>query len=252
MAHQRQKAIMKSVGVNKAVILAAGRGTRMKDLTAECPKPLLPLNGRPMLAHVIEAIESAGITEILLIVRYKAEMIKDFFRDHPPAKACLTYKHQPAQDGTGSATLQAREFIGDEPFLLTFGDIIVEPSIYSRLIEFAEDAAAVLALKSMDDPYRGAAVYVEGRHVTRIIEKPPRGTSTTPWGNAGIYFFRSSIFTELDRIPLSPRGEYELTDAIDQLLAAGQTLRWVEIRGHWRDVGLPEDISAAEHALTGR
>ena len=104
----------------------------------------------------------------------------------------------------------------------------------------------------MDDPYRGAAVYVEGRRVTRIIEKPPRGTSTTPWGNAGVYFFRSSIFTELERIPLSPRGEYELTDAIDQLLAAGQTLHWVEIRGHWRDVGRPEDLSAAEQALTGR
>lgn len=241
---------MNSVQVSKAVILAAGRGTRMKDLTADCPKPMLPLNGRPMLAHLIEAVETAGITDILLVVRYKAEMVEEYFREHPPARARLTYVRQPSQDGTGSAALLAREFAGDEPFLLTFGDIIVEPSIYARLIESVEGAKAVLALKRIDDPYRGAAVYVDDQRITRIIEKPPQGTSTTPWVNAGVYLFRPVIFDELAHIPLSPRGEYELTDAIHQLLAAGQTLHWVEIQGHWQDVGRPEDLSPAERALS--
>ncbi len=233
----------------KAVILAAGRGTRMEGLTADCPKPMLPLNGRPMLTYVIEAAESAGITEILLIVGYRAEMVERYFAAHPPARAHLSYKRQPSQDGTGSAALLAREFSAGNPFLLTFGDIIVDTSTYAGLLGQAEGAEAVLALKRVDDPYRGAAVYVDGGRIARIIEKPPRGASTTPWVNAGVYFFRSSIFEELDRIPLSPRGEYELTDAIHQLLAAGKVLHWVEIEGHWRDVGRPEDLPEAERSL---
>ncbi|MDA1313306.1 MAG: sugar phosphate nucleotidyltransferase [Acidobacteria bacterium] len=233
----------------KAVILAAGRGTRMKGLTADCPKPMLPLNGRPMLCHVIEAMEAAGVTEILLIVGYKAAMVESYFDAHPPARARLSYKPQPSQDGTGSAALLARDFSVGEPFLLTFGDIIVDTSVYSGLLDNAEGAEAVLALKRVDDPYRGAAVYVNDGLISRIIEKPPQGASTTPWVNAGVYLFRSSIFEELDRIPLSPRGEYELTDAIHQLLAAGKSLRWLEIKGHWRDVGRPEDLPDAERSL---
>ena len=236
--------------VTKAVILAAGRGSRMKGLTAERPKPMLPLSGRPMLTYVIEAIESAGITEILLIVGYKAEMVEDYFAAHPPTRARLSYKLQASQNGTGSAALLAREFAAGEPFLLTFGDIIVDSSTYSGLLDRAAGAEAVLALKSVDDPYRGAAVYVDNDRITRIIEKPPQGGSTTPWVNAGVYLFRSSIFEELDRIPLSPRSEYELTDAIHQLLAAGRTLRWVGIDGHWRDVGRPEDLPEAECSLS--
>ena len=236
--------------VTKAVILAAGCGSRMKGLTADRPKPMLPLSGRPMLTYVIEAIESAGITEILLIVGYKAEMVEDYFTAHPPARARLSYKLQASQNGTGSAALLAREFAAGEPFLLTFGDIIVDSSTYSGLVDRAAGAEAVLALKSVDDPYRGAAVYVDNERITRIVEKPPQGASTTPWVNAGVYFFRSSVFEELNRIPLSPRGEYELTDAIHQLLAAGRTLRWVGIDGHWRDVGRPEDLPEAERSLS--
>lgn len=222
----------------------------MKGLTADCPKPMLPLNGRPMLTYVIEAMESAGVTEILLIVGYKAGMVESYFAAHPPARARLSYKRQPSQDGTGSAALLARDFAAAEPFLLTFGDIIVDTAVYSGLLDKAEGSEAVLALKSVDDPYRGAAVYVDDGRITRIIEKPPQGSSTTPWVNAGVYLFRSSIFQELERIPLSPRGEYELTDAIHQLLAAGKLLRWVEIEGHWRDVGRPEDLPEAERSLS--
>lgn len=237
--------------ISKAVILAAGRGTRMKSLTDDCPKPMLRVDGRPLLAHVIERMEEAGVREVLVITGYRAELVEEYFGRHPPVHAQISYRLQQPQNGTGSAALLGREFAGADPVLLTFGDILVAAQIYRDLADGLEGAEAVLALKEVDDPCQGAAVYTEGERVTRIIEKPPRGTSTTRWNNAGIFAFRSSIFHELERVPLSPRGEYELTDAVHQLLAAGHVLHWREIKGFWRDVGRPEDLSVAEEHLAG-
>ena len=116
--------------ITKAVTLAAGRGTRMQGLTEDCPKPMLPLGDRPMLAHQIERLEQAGVREVLIIVGYKAEMVNDYFAAHPPAKAKLSYVVQEKQDGTGSAAMLAREFAGSDAFLMTYGDNIVEPEVY--------------------------------------------------------------------------------------------------------------------------
>jgi dTDP-glucose pyrophosphorylase len=243
--------MMDRTTITKAVVLAAGRGTRMKTLTDDCPKPMLPLSGRPMLAHLIERMEAAGVREVLVITGYKSEVVEDYFRDNPPASAKLSYRLQDPQNGTGSAALLGREFVGGDPFLLTFGDILVDPETYRTMFGLYENAQAVLAVKHVDDPYRGAAVYVEGDRVTKIIEKPPQGTSTTNWNNAGIYCVGPGIFDELNRVKLSPRGEYELTDAIHQMLAAGVEFGWHEIKGFWRDVGRPEDLPQAEGYLRG-
>lgn len=242
---------MGRVTISKAIILAAGRGTRMKSLTDDCPKPMLRVDGRPLLAHVIERMEEAGVREVLVITGYRAELVEQYFAQHPPARAGISYRLQQPQNGTGSAALLGREFAGSDPVLMTFGDILVASQIYRDLADGLEGAEAVLALKEVDDPYQGAAVYTEGERVTRIIEKPPQGTSTTRWNNAGIFAFRPSIFTELERVPLSARGEYELTDAIQQLLAGGHVLHWREIKGFWRDIGRPEDLPVAEEHLAG-
>jgi len=148
--------------IKKAVTLAAGRGTRMGDLTTDCPKPMLPLAGRPMLAHQIERMEEAGVEQILVVVGYKAEMVEEHFAAHPPAKAKLSYMRQEKQDGTGSATLLAREFCDDDFFLMTYGDILVDAQVYSSLFDAADDAEMAITLKHVDDPYQGAAVYVNG------------------------------------------------------------------------------------------
>ena len=235
--------------VTKAVTLAAGRGTRMQGLTEDCPKPMLPIGDRPMLAHQIERMEQAGIREALIIVGYKAEMVKGYFAEHPPAKAKLSYVIQEKQDGTGSAAMLAREFAGQDPFLMTYGDNIVEPEVYRDLLAKADGAEMVLSVKHVEDPYQGGAVYTEGERVTKIVEKPPKGTSTTNWNNAGIYVFRPSVFEALDNIELSPRGEYELTDAVHAVVDSGKPVKWYEIRGFWRDIGRPEDLPEAEKYL---
>ena len=231
--------------VVKAVTLAAGRGTRMGALTEDCPKPMLPLGGRPMLAHQIERLEAAGIREVLVVVGYKAHLVREYFAAHPPALARLSYAAQETQSGTGSAALLAREFAGGEPFLMTYGDNLVEPEVYRQILARAEGAEMVLAVKRVDDPWQGGAVYVDGGRVTSIVEKPPQGTATTNWLNAGIYVFRPSIFEALDRVELSPRGEYELTDAVHAVVGSGRPVGWYAIEGFWRDIGRPEDLPEA-------
>lgn len=235
--------------ITKAVTLAAGRGTRMKELTEDCPKPMLPLAGRPMLAHQIERMEAAGVREALVVVGYRADIVKEYFAAHPPALAKVSYAVQEKQDGTGSAAKLARGFCGGDPFLMTYGDILVDAAFYRELFEKARGAEMALSVKYADDPYQGGAVYVEGGRVTKLVEKPPKGTSSTNWNNAGIYVFRPSIFTALDRIEVSPRGEYELTDAVHAIVDSGAAVSWLEVKGFWRDVGRPEDLRPAEEYL---
>ena len=223
--------------VSRAVILAAGRGTRMGAFTEEVPKPMLEVRGRPMLAHILDGLRAAGLSEFLFVTGYHAEKIESYFQGADGVK----FIRQKRPDGTGSAALLAREFAANQPFLLTYGDILCEPAEYVRAMNVAADA--VIAVKAVDDPWQGAAVYEEQGRITRIVEKPPKGTSTTRWNSAGFYVFRPVIFDYLAELKPSPRGEYELTSALDAMLRDGLHLRISAIEGPWRDVGRPEDLA---------
>ena len=233
--------------MKKAVILAAGRGTRMGELTREIPKPLIPLNGRPMLLHILDRIAAAGVEEVLLVTGYLAEQIEEVASGHGLR---VSFRRQETVNGTAKAALLARQWVGVSPFLLTFGDILAEPEHYVGLRESFTGFDGVLAARYVEDPYQGAAIYVdEERRVQRIIEKPERGTSTTHWNSAGIYVFSPIVFDELERVPLSARGEYEATSAITQMLDAGRALKMFALEGTWMDVGRPEDLAAAAEAV---
>lgn len=218
----------------------------MGDLTGARPKPMLEVNGRPMLAYVVERLASAGCAPALIVTGYHAEAIESYFAPHSLRPAFI---RQSPIDGTGSAALLARDFAAADPFLLTFGDILADAVTYTGIVaafEAEPRVEAVLAARHVDDPHQGAAVYVERDCITRIVEKPPKGTSATPWNSAGIYVFGPSIFDELARVPLSPRGEYELTSAVSQLIDRGARLRMFPVEGRWRDVGRPEDLQALQ------
>lgn len=217
----------------------------MQSLTDDCPKPMLPLAGRPMLAHQLERFAAAGIARVCIVIGYRGQMVRDYFEAHPPSGVELEYVVQSEQNGTGSAALLARDFGTGGPFLLTFGDILVDPQVYTELFKLAPGAEQVLALTEVDDPYRGGAVYVEDGRVTRIVEKPPKGTSTTNFLCAGIYVFDDSVFEALEQLTLSARGEYDLTDAISDTVRAGKCVRYFVVPGFWRDVGRPEDLAPA-------
>jgi dTDP-glucose pyrophosphorylase len=230
--------------IRKAVVLAAGRGTRMGHLTSDLPKPMLPVHGKPLLEHILDRLHSAGFEQVLIVTGYRADTIESHFDGYPMP---LTFSRQDRLNGTATAALLAEDFVGDDPFLLTFGDILIEPEDYRNAVRLMEspDVEGVIAVKRVEDPFQGAAVYEENGRVTEIIEKPPRGTSRTNWNSAGMYAFRPGVFRELRRVPLSERGEYELTSALSQMLANGKTLVIGEMHGGWRDVGRPEDLEAA-------
>ena len=227
--------------VAKAIVLAAGRGKRMGALTEELPKPMLPLAGKPMIEHILDRLREAGVTQVLLVTGYLAETIEAHLRGYPMD---IAFVRQQLIDGTAHAALLGRDFAGGDSVLLTFGDIICDAADYRGIASVT--AAAVLGVKHVDDPWQGAAVYEQGGVANRIIEKPPRGTSTTNWNSAGLYAFEPSVFDYLEAVKPSPRGEYELTSAIADMIAVGQTVLIYPVKGEWRDVGRPEDLPVAE------
>src|SRR5215472_2952544 len=110
--------------IEKAVILAAGRGTRMRELTAELPKPMIEVRGKPVLQHIVEGLRDAGIRDYLIVVGYRAEAVRNFFGDGSQHNAAIQYKTQTVQDGTGRVLGLAQNFVDNRPFILAYGDIL--------------------------------------------------------------------------------------------------------------------------------
>jgi dTDP-glucose pyrophosphorylase len=230
--------------MNKAVLLAAGRGTRMRELTQELPKPMLPVRDKPVLQHIIEGLRDASLTDFLLIVGWHAEVVRDFFGDGSKLGVRIDYATQVAQDGTGKVVELAREFTGSDPFVLSYGDILIAPENYPRICEALPGAEAVVSVKRNEDVSQGGAVFVNEKfELMDLREKPKPGEPTSPWYNAGIYAFRPGIFDYIAKLQRSPRGEFELTDAIRNLALAGNKVQALELAGDWVDVRDPEILA---------
>ncbi len=231
--------------IRKAVILAAGRGTRMRDLTNELPKPMIAVRGKPILQHIIEGLRAAGVEKFLIVVGYRAEVVRQAFGDGGRFGVSISYATQVVQDGTGRVVELAREFAGADPFVLSYGDILVEPSNYPRLTTLPNETEAIVSVRRDEDVSKGGAVFVNERfELIDLREKPQPGEPTSPWYNAGIYAFRPSIFAFTARLERSPRGEFELTDAIRDLARSGKKVQSLELLGAWADVRDPEILAA--------
>ncbi|MDP9097639.1 MAG: sugar phosphate nucleotidyltransferase [Verrucomicrobiota bacterium] len=213
----------------------------MRDLTEALPKPMLEVRGKPVLQHIVEGLRDTGLTNLLIVVGWRAEVVKEFFGDGSKLGVRIQYETQTVQDGTGKVVALSRTFVGVDPFLLSYGDILVEPGNYQRLCTALTDAEAVLTVKRSDDVSQGGAVFVNEKfELIDLREKPKPGELTSPWYNAGIYAFRPSIFDYIAKLRPSPRGEYELTDAVRDLALAGKKVQALEIAGDWADVRDPE------------
>jgi UDP-N-acetylglucosamine diphosphorylase / glucose-1-phosphate thymidylyltransferase / UDP-N-acetylgalactosamine diphosphorylase / glucosamine-1-phosphate N-acetyltransferase / galactosamine-1-phosphate N-acetyltransferase len=245
----------------KAVILAAGKGTRMKELTDELPKPMLRVQGKPILERIIAGIVAAGIKEIFIVTGFRADVIENYFGDGKKFGARISFGRQLVQDGTGKAPELAKDFIGDSPFLLTSGDILVAPETYPQMLRrFSEgDFAGVITVTRGEDVTKGGLNFFDERFcLKRLVEKSSPEqleqlrrngwlkSGAPVWYNAGVYIFSPSLFDFTARLQKSPRGEYELTDAISAIVASGQKLAGLEIQGRWVDVRDPETLAKLE------
>ena len=230
--------------IERAVILAAGRGTRMRELTADLPKPMIAVRSKPVLQHIIEGLRDAGIRDCLIVVGYRADVVRDFFGSGSGYNVAIQYKTQTVQDGTGRVVELAHDFVTDRPFILAYGDILVDPANYKRLIDLTNGVEAMLTVTRGEDISKGGAVFLNDEmDLVDLREKPKPGEATSPWYNAGLYAFRPSIFDFIAKLKPSPRGEYELTDAIRELAQSGKRVKAIELSGEWADVRDPETLA---------
>ena len=231
-----------------AVVLAAGEGIRLRPLTANRPKPMLPAGTRPILEHVLNALIDAGVDDIHLVVGYQANRVRSYFgstyRDVP-----ITYHNQTNQLGSGHALLQARDG-PDGPFLLVNGDQIIDYRIVEAVSEAHGDAAATLAVVEGPEAVDYGAVHLDGSEVTELIEQPASGEFRL--FNAGVYAFTEQIFETLETLSVE-RGELPLTDAIQQLITdEDHSVGGVRTDHFWMDATHPWDLLSLSRELLSR
>ena len=230
--------------IDKAVLLAAGRGTRMRELTADLPKPMIEVRGKPVLQYIVEGLRDAGVHEFLVVVGYRADAVQNFLGDGSGYKIDIQYTTQVVQDGTGRVVDLARGFVGLSPFVLSYGDILVDPANYKRIVDLPEDAEALISVTRGEDVSKGGAVFLNDEfELVDLREKSQPGEPTSPWYNAGIYAFRPRIFDFTAKLKPSLRGEYELTDAISEMARSGKKVKALELTGEWADVRDPEILA---------
>jgi len=240
--------------ITKAVLFAAGRGTRLGAITANYPKALLEVGGRPIIVHILDGLAHAGIDEVTIVTGHSAGFLEAEVGTGEQSGLQISYVRQEVLDGTARALGLCHDLLGDGQFFWSWGDILAAPANYTRVLRAARFAEAVVAVNEVDDPWAGGAVYIDdAMRVTRIVEKPPPGTSTTHWNNAGFGVLGPGIWPEISRLQPSARGEYELPRAVAALVDSGAEVRAVPVEGPWFDVGTPEDLEAARaaHATPG-
>jgi len=230
----------------KAVVLAAGEGTRMRPLTANLPKPLLPVAGKPFLRHTLEALRAAGISEAAILIGWQGHRIRESFGDGVGLGLSIAYEEQSERLGTAHALGCMRAHV-DGPFLSVNGDVVVSGDALAAMIAHHRAVRGpVMALAEVPDPRAFGVVEMDDGKVVGLEEKPRRPKSNLI--NAGIYIFDKDIFPLIDTTAKSPRGEYEITDTIRALMAA-QDVYGFRIPGDWIDVGRPWDLLRANAAL---
>jgi len=230
--------------VRTAVVLAAGEGTRLRPLTRNRPKPMLPAADRPILEHVCDALVDAGVDRLVLVVGYRRERVQKHFgpsyRSTP-----VEYVTQRKQLGSGHALLQARRAV-DSPLLVVNGDRLIDADAVRAVADGYEGADATVAVTERADAGRYGAVRLRGRSLEEIVEKPD--TDDYRLINAGVYAFGADIFEAIEETPRQ-EGELALTDTIARLVDRRQ-VRAVRTEGLWVDATYPWDLlEVAEEVL---
>lgn len=227
----------------KAIILSAGEGSRMRPLTLTKPKTMLPVAGKPIIQHNIESLRENGIEDILLIVRYKEEIVRDYFGDGSEFGVNITYERQEDFLGTADAIGYGKDFIEDSLIVLN-GDIILDEKIIHEIIEEYENEQpdTLMLLTEVEDPSAFGVVELEGNNIKSIIEKPSIEEAPSNLINAGIYVFNEDIFDKIDKTELSERGEYEITDSLVMQIEDDKRVIGLQTDKDWIDVGRPWEL----------
>jgi len=233
----------------KAVILAAGEGTRLEPLTNVRPKPMVPIANKPILEHVVEAVVEAGIDEIVLVVGYKRQRIQNHFGDGNDWGVDITYVVQRSRLGSGHALLQAEPVVGEDVVVLNGDQIVTSAAIEDAIAERERTGEAVMAVSRTAETDLYGVVEVEDGRAVELVEKPVATTVRSELVNAGVYAFGPEIFAALRTTESD--GELGLTTTLRHHLPE-HPVRVFRYEGHWFDVTRPWDLLTANGHLLDR
>jgi NDP-sugar pyrophosphorylase family protein len=222
----------------KAVVLAAGLGKRLASITADKPKVLVKVGEKTLIEHCLDKLRLLGINQVALVIGYKGEMVKELLGTR------VTYYPQKEQLGTAHAFYCAKNFV-DEPFFLALnGDMFFTDS----LTDFIRSKPPAIAVYPVKDASRYGRLEIKDGKLVSVKEKSSE--AVPGFINAGVYLFPKEVFKFIEKTPLSPRKEYEVTDTIQMMVKAGWQFTAYELKGFWRDIAYVSDIEEAERAVS--
>jgi len=233
----------------KGLILSGGAGTRLRPITHTSAKQLVPVGNKPVLFFGIEALVEAGVTEIgIIIAPETGDEIREAVGSGEGFGAEVTWIEQDRPGGLAHAVLTAREFIGSDPFVMYLGDNLLRDGITDLVETFRRtDPDALVLLTEVDDPSSYGVAELDGERIVRLVEKPEEPVSNLAL--VGVYLFTQSIFEAADRLEPSPRGELEITEAIQGLIESGLRVEHEVVGGWWKDTGMLGDMLEANRLV---
>jgi bifunctional UDP-N-acetylglucosamine pyrophosphorylase/glucosamine-1-phosphate N-acetyltransferase len=237
--------------MKKAAIMAAGDSTRMMPLSANLPKHLLPIAGKPLIFHTLDAFREAGIEEALIIYGYQGEKLKAAVDAQDWGKMSVHYIEQTERRGTSHAAGHAREFAGDDDILLLNGDVIAGSEVIGDVIRYHKKGAYDLTVSvfPVDNPSVYGIFEIENGRAVNLVEKPTPEQTSSNLANAGFYAVNRNLWDAIDKTEVSKRNEYELTDSVEIIMKNDNTGGYV-IESWWVDIGKPWDLlDANKHVL---
>ncbi|MBY8996886.1 MAG: NTP transferase domain-containing protein [Candidatus Thorarchaeota archaeon] len=235
--------------MKKAVLLAAGDSTRMLPLSANQPKHLLPIAGKPLIFHTMEALEKAGIRDTLVVYGYHAGKLREAVETQS-WKMKISFVNQKERKGTAHAAGYAKKFVGKNDAILMNGDVLVGPDTFDGLIELhkVKEFDMTLSVKPIKDPSIYGIVEVQKGLAKSLIERPEPDQMVSKLVNAGIYAISNPLWDAIEKTELSSRGEYEITDSISMLIEKGNVGAY-SLPSWWLDIGNPWDLLKANKLL---
>lgn len=227
-----------TTNTSQAVILASGEGVKMRPFTYEIPKPLIPVNGRPLLEHTIAALNKHGIKNIIITVSHLADKIIDHFGDGSRFGVRITYIRETKPSGTGGALRAAANSLDNSPFLVLYGDVLLDLDFAEFIQTHKTNKAAIgtLGLTSVIDPSAFGSVKLRGTRIVGFSEKPEDNPDASRLVFAGCAVFNPSVFSFLNQKSRIVRLEQ---DVFPELISKGR-LYGYPFEGQWFDVSTPE------------